>query len=376
MPEHRTGRFFLEVKQVHFTPDTPMVALLCLLDLPQISVEFFLFGECGPINACKHRVLGVATPIGARHLHELEGITDLAHGSHMRPAAKIKPVALLVDPDLLVSRNGIDQFDLECLAHVTEDFLGFFSRPDLFCEWFVAPDDLAHLFLDDGQVFQRERLVAGKIVVEPVLDHRPDSDLRAWPERLDSLRQDMRRVVSDEFERAWILARYEFDLGVVIDRVAQIGEDAVKHHRHSSLRQGRRDALRDVETGCAWGIFTASAVREGQRDHQRLLAHSLPTNAGKRGTRYSRESADATRLAGYHSCRASVRTARARTTATARVAPSARHPVRTFPKGGTAERAPTPSNHPPIVQSGRLPRPHIPNSWEGVCNEARAGERA
>jgi hypothetical protein len=88
------------------------------------------------------------------------------------------------------------------------------------------------------------------------------------------------------------------------------------------------------------------------------------------------ESDDATRLASCHSRRASVRTAMAGTSATVRAAPSARHPVRTFPRGGTAERGPTPSNHPPIVRSGQLPRPHTRNRWEGVCNEAREGERA
>jgi hypothetical protein len=98
----------------------------------------------------------------------------------------------------------------------------------------------------------------------------------------------MRRVVPDQFERAWILARNEFDPGIAIDRIAQIGEGIVKHHCCGALRQRRRNALGNVETGCAWGVFTACAVGEGQRDHQRLLAHSLPTNAGKRGTRYSR----------------------------------------------------------------------------------------
>jgi len=36
----------------------------------------------------------------------------------MRAAAEIEPVALLVDLDLLVLRDGVDQFDLEQLALV------------------------------------------------------------------------------------------------------------------------------------------------------------------------------------------------------------------------------------------------------------------
>src|SRR5262249_10366328 len=87
------------------------------------------------------------------------------------------------------------------------------------------------------------------------------------------------------------------------------------------------------------------------------------------------ESTDATRLAGYHWSPASVRTARAETTATVRAASSARYRVRTFPRDGTAERGPMSSNRLPIVQSGRLPPPRTRNRWAGVSNVAREGER-
>src|SRR4029453_13743983 len=88
------------------------------------------------------------------------------------------------------------------------------------------------------------------------------------------------------------------------------------------------------------------------------------------------ESDGATRLASGHSWRASVRTARAGTTATVREAPSARHPARTSPRDGSAECAPAPSTPRPIVRNGRSPHPHIRNNWEGACNEAREEETA
>ena len=185
----------------------------------------------------------------------------------MRAAAEIEPVALLVDLDLLVGRNGVDQLDLEILAHVAEGFLGLLARPDFLAEGFVARDDLLHLLLDDGQVFQRERLVAEEVVIEAVLDHRTDGDLRARPQRLDGFRHDMRGVVADEFERARVLAIDEFDLGVAFDRVGEIGQLAVERHRHGTFCERRRYALGDVKPGGALGVVPACAVGKGQSDH-------------------------------------------------------------------------------------------------------------
>ncbi len=183
-----------------------MVALLGLLDLLQVGVELVLLGEGGAVDAGEHRVVRIAAPIGARHLHQLEGVADLARRGHMRAAAEIEPVALFVDLDLLVGRNGVDQLDLEILAHVAEGFLGLLARPHFLGERLIARDDLLHLLLDDRQIFQRERLVAEEVVIKTVLDHRADGHLRARPQRLHGFRHDMRGVVADQFERARVLA--------------------------------------------------------------------------------------------------------------------------------------------------------------------------
>ena len=93
-------------------------------------------------------VVEVAAPIGARDLHQLEGVADLAGRGHVRAAAEIEPVALLVDLQLLVCRDGVDQLDLEVLALVAEHLLGLVARPHFLGEGFVARDDLAHLLFD------------------------------------------------------------------------------------------------------------------------------------------------------------------------------------------------------------------------------------
>ena len=46
----------LEMEQVHFAAQAAMVAALGLLDLLEIGVEVFLFGEGGGVDALEHRL--------------------------------------------------------------------------------------------------------------------------------------------------------------------------------------------------------------------------------------------------------------------------------------------------------------------------------
>ncbi len=243
-----------------------MVALLGFLDLLQIGVEFLLFCERRAVDARQHRIVAVAAPIGARDLHQLEGVADLAGGRHMRAAAEIEPVALLVDLDGLVGRDRIDQFDLEHFAVVAEHLLGLLARPDLLGEGFVARDDLAHFLFDRGEVFRRERLVAEEVVIEAVLDHRADRDLRARPQRLHGFGQHVRGVVPDQLQCAGIVAGDEFDFGVALDWIGEIDDHAIERHRHRALGQRRRNALGDIEAGDVLGEFAFRAVGEGKGD--------------------------------------------------------------------------------------------------------------
>ena len=132
----------------------------------------------------------------------------------MRAAAEVEPVALEIDLDRLVAGNGIDQLDLESLALVAEHLFCLFARPDLLREGFVARDDLAHLLLDRREIFRRERLVAEEVVIEAVLDHRADGDLRARPQRLHRFGEHMRAVMPDQFQRSGVVAVDELDLRI------------------------------------------------------------------------------------------------------------------------------------------------------------------
>ena len=196
----------------------------------------------------------------------------------MRTAAQIEPVALLVDFQRLVFRNGVDQLDLVVLTFVGEHFLGLVARPDFLGEGPIPRDDLLHLFLDDGQVFRREWLVAREVVIETVLDHRTDGHLRARPQRLHRFGEHMGGIVPDQLQRARVFARDEFDFGIFLDGVGEIDDDAIERHGDGALGQGGRNALGDVEAGNAVGVVAARAIGKGQGDHGLVSFKLTPAN--------------------------------------------------------------------------------------------------
>src|SRR6476660_422418 len=87
------------------------------------------------------------------------------------------------------------------------------------------------------KIFQCERMIAREVVIESICDHRPDGDLCSWPQALDRFSEHMRGIMPDQFEGTRILAGKEFDFGVAIDRVGEVGKRTVERHRHRALRQ-------------------------------------------------------------------------------------------------------------------------------------------
>ena len=192
----------------------------------------------------------------------------------MGAAAKVDPAALIVELDRLARRNGVDELDLEVLALVAEEGLGFLARDLPLGEGFVARDDLAHLLLDRREILGREGLVARKIVIEAVLDHGPDGHLRARVELLHGFGEHMGRIVPDELQRTRIIACHELDLGIMGDLVGKVGEIAVERHGDGALQERRRNAFGNLGAADASFKLALGAIGKCKGDHRSLLAHS------------------------------------------------------------------------------------------------------
>ncbi len=115
VPEDQARRFVLHVEQVVLLAQAAMVALLGLFQHVQVGVEVFLLGPGGAVDALQLLVAVVATPVGAGHLHQLEDL-QLGCRRHVRAAAEVNEIALSVQRDLLIGRNGANQFGLVFLA--------------------------------------------------------------------------------------------------------------------------------------------------------------------------------------------------------------------------------------------------------------------
>src|SRR5215204_3573465 len=105
------------------------------------------------------------------------------------------------------------------LALVAEHLLRLLAVPCFLGEGLISRDDLPHLVLYGGKILRRERLIAEEVVIETVLDHGPDRHLRAWPQALHGLRQHMRAIVADQFERARVLAAEKLDSCIASDGI-------------------------------------------------------------------------------------------------------------------------------------------------------------
>ena len=224
------------MKQVHFAAKPPVIAFLCLFQHMQVGLQFLLVAPSGSVDPLQHFVVRISAPIRTSQLLQLEPLANMAGRRHVRPAAQIFPVALTINGDRLVRWEAFYQLGLVLLADILEMFRRFVTVPFLAHEGIVALNDFMHLRLDLFQIVGRERLVAGKIIIEAMFDGRADSDLGAGIQLLHRLRHDVGGVVADKFERVIGFAGDNFDRAVAIDYARKIDQFVIDFDGKRGLR--------------------------------------------------------------------------------------------------------------------------------------------
>ena len=136
-----------------------MIALARLIAAPQVLVDLLLGLPCGAIDALQHRSIVLAAPVGPGNGEQLER-SDLSGALHMRPAAEILELAVLVGRHVgcwLPLRCGslgevVHDLNLEelvcahqCGALIVKGVLGERER-------MVRGDALGHLGLNRGEI--------------------------------------------------------------------------------------------------------------------------------------------------------------------------------------------------------------------------------
>jgi hypothetical protein len=78
--------------------DLVVVALFGLFLLGEVRVEFFLFRERDGVDSLEHFALGVAAPVSAAALRQLDGVAlDAARGVEVRAGAEVSELTLFVE---------------------------------------------------------------------------------------------------------------------------------------------------------------------------------------------------------------------------------------------------------------------------------------
>src|SRR6516164_550577 len=173
MPKDAADRFLAHMKQLEFAPEPAMVAPLGFFEPEEVLVELLLARPRRAVDALQLGVPGVAAPIGAGHIHQLEGLSETAGRGRVRAGAEIDKAALPIEADLLPGRYLTDVFGLVALTDTEKKGDCRIAVPNLARDLLVAVHDLAHPLLDLFQMVGRKRLAAGEIVVEAGLRRRP-----------------------------------------------------------------------------------------------------------------------------------------------------------------------------------------------------------
>src|SRR5262249_26456952 len=191
-----------EVEEIQLDAEPPVVAPPGLLEPLKVGVEVLRRVEGGAVDPGQLGVVLVAAPVGAREVRELQGL-DRVRVLKVRPAAQVREVALPVERDVPLCR--VDELDLVGLALPLEQAAGPLAR-DLLAFPGAALLQLAlDLLLDALEVGLTDRLLELEVVVEAVLDRRPDRKLDAGVEPPDRLGEQVRRRVAEHRERVRIV---------------------------------------------------------------------------------------------------------------------------------------------------------------------------
>ena len=188
----------------------------------------------------------------------------------MRAPAEIDPLALAIHGDRLAARNGLDELRLVLLAPVAVEPDRFVAVPHLARDGLVAVDDLAHADFHAFQILGSEGLLAREVVVEPVLDGRPDGDLRLGPELLDRLGEHVGRVVAQQLQRLLGIPGHDGDGRIRLDGGGEVTHRAVDPDCERRPGESLADARGDVCPGHRSVEVPGRAV--GQRDSRHVVS--------------------------------------------------------------------------------------------------------
>ncbi len=265
------------MEQVEVASQPAMVALARLLEPVEVLFELLLPEERGPVDPLQHLAIGVATPVRAGGVQQLEVLEPTGAGD-VGPATEVGERPVGVDRDHLVVAEFADPLQLERI--VGEAAVGLVAIDHLAHEGVVGPHHLDHPGLDRRDVLGRERPRHLEVVVEPVLDRRTESDAGLGEDLPDGGGEHVGGRVPQHLERRRIALGEDRHCGAIVERSTQITDRPVDGDRHRGAGEAGTDRGRQVGAGRPRRQLARRAIGEGHGNRGR--------SAGRHGMRVPR----------------------------------------------------------------------------------------
>ena len=202
-------------------------------------VEHRLLRESNAVDTGQHLVLFVAAPIGSGHGSELYRLYQPRIGK-VRAAAEVGETAVRIERDGTVLQVA-DEFRLVLVSLLGEYPHGLRLAHLPAHERLLGTGKLLHLLFDFRQVGLRNGYGRIHVVVETVLDARPNAELDARIEAFERFGQQVRRSVPESGLTFGVFPFVELHGGILIDGHGEVHHLAVHRRRQHLLRQPLAD---------------------------------------------------------------------------------------------------------------------------------------
>ena len=255
-----------EAEQVEVGAELAVVAAGRLLQQLQVVLELLAGGPGGPVHPLQLRVFLGTAPVGRGGAHQLDRRALISFvRRQVRTATQVGPddllgrrVDVVVDRELGRRRPrpprprpgrrpgpvALHVDELQLVRLVGQLRLGLVDRLEAAApEQLAGLDDLLHPLFEPAEVVGLERLGHVEVVVEAVVDRRPDAELGVREHVLHRLREHVRGRVPEHGQAVRRLHRHRGDHGVLRRRPGQVPQPPVGvADDDDRLRAGRREA--------------------------------------------------------------------------------------------------------------------------------------